>query len=555
MLGMHLRRTAIIAIALSTIWFVRPSAQFRDTPKLDVEQAINGYLYGNSGQVATAKIQLEEAGFDAVYPYFHDVLRIESPEYLRAIQLFVSIDDERVVPVLRDYLLDVNEGMFWRRNDDPLSSVRTSMRQDVIEAIALFGYGSASRWLLSVDTQDGYYWGDVAHIFRNIEGDEATLVLIDLVQTGLSPTVSYAATALVRRRPLWAMPHLETAFKSTPSKSSRLEILKVLKELWEPEESENREFDLATRAPITDWNSVRTASRSPYFRDLLTDYQRNFLDNIEQIPECYARAIYWCHGVQVSVLGPICEGEPMWDDGARHWVDTNRDAIIGDLMRPYEMWGRIQEGSFSIYPSDAQVLAYLKATESLQWLRGSFVYSPGNRYTGEGSYPFSFSDGGAFPYHNVLGEAIEYLTGKPIAEAIQPTDEELDTLIRYVRGDSENHADRETALYRLFRLVPEIARTEALTAFRRSGPEHYRNFVITIDRFISESSPTTQEILELLGPPAEREGNEWTYKIGPAQSFSFSKGGEYKLFFSENRLMSTKILEIEWTGELVPWQP
>ena len=83
---------------------------------------------------------------------------------------------------------------------------------------------------------------------------------------------------------------------------------------------------------------------------------------------------------------------------------------------------------------------------------------------------------------------------------------------------------------------------------------HYRNFVITIDGFISDSSLATQEILELLGPPAEREGNEWTYKIGPAQSFSFSKGGEYKLFFVENRLVDTEILEIGASGELEEWQ-
>lgn len=553
MLGLHFRRTTIMAIALSTIWFVRAPAQSTDTPELDVRKAIDTYLYGNPGQVASARTRLVEAGFESVYPYFQDVLRIESPEYLRAIQLFVSIDDERIVPALRDYLLDVNDGRFWRQSDDPLSSVRTSMRQDVIEAAASFGYATASEVLLSADTQDGYYWGDVAHIFRNIDGDDATLVLIDLVQTGLSPTVSYAATALVLRRPLWAVPHLETAFKSTPSKLSRLEILKVLKELWKPEESENREFELVTRTPITAWYFVRTASRSPHLRDLLTHYQRNFLDYIEQIPECYARALYGCHGVQVSVLGPVCEGLPMWDDAARHWVETNRDAIIDDLMKPYEIWGRIEEGSFSIYPSDAQVLAYLKATESFQWLRDSFVYSPGNRYTGEGSYPFSFSDGGAFPYHKVLGEAIEYLTAKPIAEAIQPTDDELDMLSSFVRGESLKHADRETALYRLFRLAPDVARTEVLQAFRRSGPEHYRNFVITIDGFISDSSPATQEILELLGPPAEREVNEWTYKIGPAQSFSFSKGGEYRLFFVGNRLVDTEILAIGASGELEEW--
>lgn len=554
-LGMHLRRTTIIAIALSMIWVVHASAQSTDAPELDVEQAIDQYLYGNSRQVAAAKTQLVEAGFDAVYPYFQNVLGVESPEYLLAIQLFVLIEDERVVPVLRDHLLDVSEGRLWRYSNVPHWSIRNSVREDVIEAIASFGYAAASDELLFTDTLSADYWRDVAKVFSNIEGDEATLVLLDLLQSGLSSAVGYAASALARRDPSLAMPHLEIAFKSTRYRISRQSILNVLKGLWGPVDAERRAFALVTADPITDWHFVRAVAHLPHLREMMSDYQRNYLKHIELIPEQYARAIYWCHSVQVSALGPVAGAEPMWDDAARRWVDTNRDAIVRDLMRLYEMWGRIEEGGFSIYPSDAQVLTYLKATESLQWLRDSFVYSPGNRYTGEGSYPFSYSDAGPFPYHSVLAEAIEYLTRKPIAEAIQVTDEEVDMLSRFVHGESSKPADAQTALHRLFQLAPEVAQAESLDAFRRSGPEHNRDFVITIDGFILKSSPTTQELRELLGPPAESEEREWAYRIGRSQGSGFSKGGEYKVYFWENRLVRTEILETQWSGGLAPWGP
>lgn len=504
----------------------------------DVQSLVEQYLWGTPNESAAAAGRLTALPLDEVNPVLAAVIEPESLDYLNAIQLYTQFDDPATIRVLVDFLVEYAEDT-WMRSK-PYHDFIFELHETVISAVSSYGYDAAEPYLAQETTQHDYFWDAIARIYSKTGDHRAMRSLVDLARDGDEYTARSAASGLIRNEASWLVPELEIAYKAAPRRSSRYGILGVLRELWETNLAKEREFRLVTSDPIVDWYDVTCLSQEGFDRRL-TDFQRKFVKNIEQIPEYgYARAVYQCNALSMTDYVSTGNDESVWSLEQQDWVMENREAIVDELMRPYRMWGVRVENAFAIYPSNAQVLAYLEADEALPWLRDSFVYSAGNHFTGEGAHPFSYFREGPFPYHDVLGGAIEYLTGKPLSDAIVLTPAELDFLIE----DRISAQFSPTWLFRLYCLQPERAKEELFRLFRECGPEHDLNLAITIVDALRGLELSKQEIVRRLGPPSYTRGSHWRYSVAPYRETAKEKVA-YTLrpTFSDDRLADIALLK------------
>lgn len=142
----------------------------------------------------------------------------------------------------------------------------------------------------------------------------------------------------------------------------------------------------------------------------------------------------------------------------------------------------------------ALTLGYLKDTESLPMLRHLLIHSA-DGYGWETDFPDDLAYH-EYPNYHSYEEAIKHISGKSLEEAITLTPEETRSLLhRYHNGDA-------SALYILFRFLPDTARLEASHKFKKTGKEELRVGLCTImARHFLKTGFSKQKVKELLGKP------------------------------------------------------
>ena len=193
------------------------------------------------------------------------------------------------------------------------------------------------------------------------------------------------------------------------------------------------------------------------------------------------------------------ERELLSDNDDRFFLEKRWSQVV-DIMLV-----RLRDGGSKVA---AFLLGYFMEPKALPDLQKWFIETD-NFYGWEGNWnQLAYNQ---FPTHHCYEEAIKHITGKPINEVIELTDEQVTQLVQAYR-QAESYGDA-SKLYVLFRLKPHIAREEAAWKFRNSTKEERFRFCHLMQDLLPTELLLT-EVRRLLGEPDEVRDSSWFYGCG-----------------------------------------
>ncbi|MCP5050675.1 MAG: outer membrane protein assembly factor BamE [bacterium] len=157
----------------------------------------------------------------------------------------------------------------------------------------------------------------------------------------------------------------------------------------------------------------------------------------------------------------------------------------------------------------ALVLGYFKEPKALAALKKWFIKSE-NFYGWETSFPDELSPN-QYTHQHCYEEAITFITGKPLHEAISLSETEEKSLVERFH---KNEGGSAAALYVLYRLKPGTASREFARHYRDTPKEDRFSPCLTMKGYFIKKGFSQAEVRELVGEPDSIKDQTWNYECG-----------------------------------------
>ena len=336
----------------------------------------------------------------------------------------------------------------------------------------------------------------VGLVFENFTSAAAKKELIALLDDRDDQICEIAALALMKHGDSSAAPALAKAMERVQDDYIRWNIARALWKVGANDQSAEAILNVARKYKGQYKEELFAIVDNPIGRRNMTGEERlNFLLNYK-----IGMIVGYPEALEIS-LNPREEHERelLSDSDDRLFLETHRSQVINILLV------RLRDKGSTVA---ALLLGYFKEPKALAELQKWFIESD-SFYGWEGNWnALCYSQ---FPIHHCYEEAIKHITGKPIHEVINLTDEQVTQLVQGYR--KERAWGRASKLYVLFRLKSHIALEEATRKFRNSTKEERFEFCHAMEDLLPRDL-SVAEVRRLLGEPDRARESTWIYDCG-----------------------------------------
>ena len=344
--------------------------------------------------------------------------------------------------------------------------------------------------------KEGKYFHQVQAVYEGLKTTAAKKELIALLNDKDERIVKIVAGALMKHRDSSATSALEQAMKRIQDEYRQWCVANALWKVGANDQSAEAILSIARKRKGQYRYALFEIVDNPIGRKHITEEERlDFLLNYKL-------------SMSVGVPEALEIRMTPQDEYDRELLSDDDDKLFLEKCRPQVtdiMLRRLRDRGSTVA---ALLLGYFKEAKALPDLKKWFLESD-FFYGWEGNW--SPINDAHFVHHHCYAEAIEHITGKPIHEAIQLTDEQVTQLVQQYRQAKEY--DGASELYVLFRLKPRIALEEAGRKFRNSTKQERFPLCHAMEELLPKGLLQT-EVRRLLGAPDNVEGHSWSYDCG-----------------------------------------